>query len=85
MRTEIRLERKQDFVLGWSYYKTDSLEKKIFKDLLREVSMLFFEDYAMIYLMNSKKLDDLEIHLRSIWPFIIGINDPETLTRFRPK
>jgi len=44
---------------GWTWYKGDSLEIRQWKDLLRELSLLFFEDYSLVYLMNSKKLDDL--------------------------
>jgi hypothetical protein len=81
----VKLERKLDFMNGWTWYRGDSLEVRGWKDLLRELSLLFFEDYALIYLMNSKKLDDLDIHLRSIRPFILGINEPSSLNRFKPK
>ena len=73
-----------DFINGWTWYEKDGVEVREHKNLLRELSLLFFQDYSLIYLMNSKKLDDLEIHLRSVWPFILGINDPSTLKRFKP-
>lgn len=74
-----------DFINGWTWYEKDGVEVREHKNLLRELSLLFFQDYSLIYLMNSKKLDDLEIHLRSVWPFILGINDPSTLKRFKPR
>lgn len=74
-----------DFINGWTWYEKDGVEVREHKNLLRELSLLFFQDYSLIYLMNSKKLDDLEIHLSSVWPFILGINDPSTLKRFKPR
>lgn len=85
LKNYVKLERKTDFVLGWTWYMSDSDEVCEFKDALRMLCYEFFENYALNYLMNSKKLDDLEIHLKSIFPFIQGINDPDTLERFKPK
>lgn len=76
MKFQVRLERKTDFVDGWTWYEKDNDEVCEFKDALRLLCYEFFENYALNYLMNSRKLDDLEIHLRSIFPFIAGINDP---------
>jgi hypothetical protein len=85
MTSKVKLERKQDFINGWTWYVQDEEKIRGYKELLRELSLTFFQDFAMIYLMNSKKLDDLEIHLRSIQPFILGINKPESLQRFKPR
>lgn len=34
--------------------------------------------------MNSKRLNNLDVHLASIQPFIQGINDPKSLEKFKP-
>ena len=60
------------------------MEIKEFKGLLRELSRDFFENFSFIYLINSKKISDLEIHLRSIHTYLASISNPEALNRFKP-
>lgn len=80
----MKLERKKDFKIAWTTFKQDSKEVKAHKTLLRELSKDFFENFAFIYLLNTKKISDIEIHLRSIHTYLAAINNPDSLERFKP-
>ncbi|KAL4491130.1 hypothetical protein ABPG73_013199 [Tetrahymena malaccensis] len=83
LKKEIRLENKKDFIEGWTIWKDEDVQIRQFKIILKELSRDFFQDYILIYLLNSK-LQDLEIHLRSIGPCLAAINQPSILYKFRP-
>ncbi|KAL4485412.1 hypothetical protein ABPG72_008280 [Tetrahymena utriculariae] len=84
LQSSIKLERKKDFQVAWTTFKTDSETIKEYKEVLRELSRDFFENFSFVYLMNSRKISDLEIHLRSIHTYLAGINNPDSLERFKP-
>ncbi|EAR84962.4 hypothetical protein TTHERM_00585200 (macronuclear) [Tetrahymena thermophila SB210] len=84
LQSNIKLERKKDFQIAWTTFKTDSETIKEYKEVLRELSRDFFENFSFVYLINSRKISDLEIHLRSIHTYLAGINNPDSLERFKP-
>ncbi|KAL4438328.1 hypothetical protein ABPG74_009751 [Tetrahymena malaccensis] len=84
LQCSIKLERKKDFQVAWTTFKTDSETIREYKEILRELSRDFFENFSFVYLMNSRKISDLEIHLRSIHTYLAGINNPDSLERFKP-
>jgi len=43
----------------------------------------FFSKFAIPYLEKSR-VDDLDVHKRSVDTFIKGIKEPDTLERFKP-
>ncbi|KAL4485411.1 hypothetical protein ABPG72_008279 [Tetrahymena utriculariae] len=84
LQSEIKLERKKDFQIAWTTFKSDPENIREYKALLRELSRDFFENFSFIYLINSKKISDMEIHLRSIHTYLAAINNPDSLERFKP-
>jgi hypothetical protein len=68
--------RKIDFYQQYNRYSDDSAEIAEFKDLYRELSLLFFQDYAAIYLINSEKIHDPSKQLDKINLLINSINNP---------
>ncbi len=80
----VRLEKKSDFLEGFCIYKDDKDKIQKFKIIFKELARDFFQDYVLIYLFNTKKVDDMDIHLRCIVPLLNAINDPKIFDHFKP-
>ena len=85
IKSDIKLERKLDFARGLTKLPGENEERAAFRVLLKDLSLKFFEEDAQIYIENSRKLENHEIHIRSIPTFIEGIRNPVALARFKPK
>ncbi|KAL4449854.1 hypothetical protein ABPG74_008227 [Tetrahymena malaccensis] len=63
--------------------ESDNIELKT-KKYFRKISWEFFNEWAYQYVINSRKLDKKEIHLKCIPSFLYGIMCPKSLEVFKP-
>ncbi|EDK31318.2 hypothetical protein TTHERM_00325671 (macronuclear) [Tetrahymena thermophila SB210] len=72
------ITEKEDEIL-----ESDNTELKT-KKYFRKISWEFFNEWAYQYVINSRKLDKKEIHLKCIPSFLYGIMCPKSLEVFKP-
>ncbi|KAL4438330.1 hypothetical protein ABPG74_009753 [Tetrahymena malaccensis] len=84
LQFEAKLDNKTTFIKGFTTFKQESDKIKQFKQILRELAQDFYENFSLIYLMNSSKISNFEIHLRSIYTFLASLNEPQNLEKFKP-
>ncbi|KAL4485410.1 hypothetical protein ABPG72_008278 [Tetrahymena utriculariae] len=84
LQFEAKLDNKTTFIKAFTTFKQETDKIKQFKQILRELAQDFYENFSLIYLMNSSKIANFEIHLRSIYTFLASLNDPQNLEKFKP-
>ncbi|KRX08664.1 Protein kinase-like domain [Pseudocohnilembus persalinus] len=71
----LKLNRKIDFKEGWTLYEEDKEKILNFKQVLRELSYIFFQDYALQYLLNSR-MKDFNVHIKAIPRMLSSLENP---------
>ncbi|EAR84964.2 hypothetical protein TTHERM_00585220 (macronuclear) [Tetrahymena thermophila SB210] len=84
LQFDAKLDNKTTFIKAFTTFKQETDKIKKFKQILRELAQDFYENFSLIYLMNSNKISNFEIHLRSIYTFLASLNEPQNLEKFKP-
>lgn len=74
----LKLNRKLDFRIGWTIYEDDDTKIQSFKYIMRFLSELFFKDYALQYLLNSR-MKDFNVHIKAIPRMLSCLDNPKLL------
>lgn len=78
MEHDLKLNRKIDFKEGWTFYEDDNEKTYNFKKILRELSEMFFRDYALQYLLNSR-MKEFDVHIKAIPCMQSALKNPRLL------
>ncbi|EAR99502.4 hypothetical protein TTHERM_00137650 (macronuclear) [Tetrahymena thermophila SB210] len=78
------LKNKEDFLQGWRVQESqDDQQMILFKQVFKEVSLKFFNEYAAKYVNESDKLKNKDIHIKAIPIFIKGLQNVNELYKFK--
>ncbi|KAL4508346.1 hypothetical protein ABPG72_003650 [Tetrahymena utriculariae] len=78
------LKNKEDFLQGWRVQESqDDSQMILFKQVFKEVSLKFFNEYAAKYVNESDKLKNKDIHIKAIPIFIKGLQNVNELYKFK--